>query len=197
MSGLTGMRFYLSSIAMTLLLSSCIWIEIDKAQPQPQPSRTRVPQVLPAATHEGLNTFGCRLNGKVWLPELPSDQGYVTKVTIQYREGYFTVWGARQILTVSEQDTINETLVLNLTGCDSLQTYQLSPDQSGNHARFNEFMNGCTLDLPINSSWVKITHFDPQKRIIAGRFAFILLPGYNYNGCDTLRCTDGRFDVSY
>ena len=44
------------------------------------------------------------------------------------------------------------------------------------------------------SGQVELVKFDPVKRIAAGQFAFTL---YEPGGCDTLRVTNGRFDVKF
>ena len=41
---------------------------------------------------------------------------------------------------------------------------------------------------------VELVKFDGVQRIAAGRFAFTL---YEPGGCDTLRVTNGRFDVKF
>lgn len=41
---------------------------------------------------------------------------------------------------------------------------------------------------------VPLTKFDPVARVAAGRFDFTL---YEPGGCDTLRVTNGRFDVKF
>jgi len=46
----------------------------------------------------------------------------------------------------------------------------------------------------IKTGKVELIKFDGAGRIAAGRFAFTL---YEPGGCDTLRVTNGRFDVKF
>ena len=46
----------------------------------------------------------------------------------------------------------------------------------------------------IKAGQVTLVKFDPVARIAAGRFAFVL---YEPGGCDTLRVSNGRFDVKF
>ncbi|GAB3674341.1 hypothetical protein GCM10027594_35420 [Hymenobacter agri] len=41
---------------------------------------------------------------------------------------------------------------------------------------------------------MELIKFDPVARFAAGRFAFVL---YEPGGCDTLRVSNGRFDVKF
>ncbi|MDU0369639.1 hypothetical protein ACFPAF_04475 [Hymenobacter endophyticus] len=52
----------------------------------------------------------------------------------------------------------------------------------------------CSYDgVNIRTGTLTLTRYDPVARIAAGRFAFTLYEP----GCDTLRVTDGRFDVQF
>lgn len=46
----------------------------------------------------------------------------------------------------------------------------------------------------IKNGQVELVKFDGVARIASGRFAFTL---YEPGGCDTLRVTNGRFDVKF
>jgi hypothetical protein len=46
----------------------------------------------------------------------------------------------------------------------------------------------------VKTGQVELVKFDGVARIAAGRFAFVL---YEPGGCDTLRVTNGRFDVKF
>ncbi len=62
-----------------------------------------------------------------------------------------------------------------------------------------EFVAGCATSTCVyDGKFVKkgsltFTRYDPVARMAAGRFAFTLYQP----GCDTLRVTEGRFDVTF
>lgn len=74
--------------------------------------------------------------------------------------------------------------------------YKLNIDSNrvGQFSYFNIFCSFRWTDTIQNhNSFVNITKFDTQNRIIAGTFEYTLYKP----GCDTVRITQGRFDVKY
>jgi len=50
--------------------------------PDPEPE-------LPPITHEGKNTFGCLVNGKVWVAEVDGGFGMIHKIQTDRQTNYF------------------------------------------------------------------------------------------------------------
>jgi hypothetical protein len=55
-----------SFICCSLLFHSCTK---TPDEPEPDPTPTPCTNCLPPITTEGKNTFGCKVNGKIWLPK--------------------------------------------------------------------------------------------------------------------------------
>ena len=47
--------------------------------------KTSPPTVLPPITQNGANTFGCKINGQVWVPYYPCDLGQ--SIELEYSIG--------------------------------------------------------------------------------------------------------------
>lgn len=171
--------------------------QCKKSNPSPN-----ILPVLPAATQEGKNTFGCTINGEVWIPfyqcgiiEIPNHckelQSAVTnpdttsKLPVDFqlsveREltiggGSFSAFyiGARIMKTGSVGNSLVVTLIR-----DSLNYHPQYPINSA-------------------SNTINITKLDTVNQIISGTFNFTLYGPYGPSGGDSLVVTDGRFDVTY
>jgi hypothetical protein len=144
---------------------------------------------LPPATTSGKNTFGCKVNGEVWIAHI---EGGVFDFPIYAIHD--TGWpGCDQLLVVGkrkydEQADISENIALNLW-CPKLEENQLSYHPSA----FLDFL-GCGdyyLDT-LSSHILFITKLDSINYIASGTFEFTAI---NDDCNDTLRITEGRFDV--
>ena len=154
------------------------------------------PNVLPPLTHEGKNTFGCKVNGEVWVAYAPFTVGGPTSMESIYNSssGYFQLIGKR----VLDEDNVFETIKIL---CDSvfiqgdypMRINHLSTrgftDYKGNY-NCSKYYYDTTL-----ISRVDITFFSPSQRIISGTFEMDLVnpscPG------DTVKIREGRFDWRY
>ena len=174
----------LSSIVLLLLLVN---IHCKKTVP---PSN-----ILPPATQDGKNTFGCRVNGEVWTP-------YYSCGLIQL----FTQCKELQSMMVRVDSSIN--LPMDLTLSASREIVQGS--FSGFNIGVRISRTGNLIDSAIvlyaqqsgeyyrhppgdSTGILNLTKLDTVNRIISGTFAFRL---YNTWG-DSVTVTDGRFDVTY
>ncbi|MBL7829252.1 MAG: hypothetical protein JNJ57_21635, partial [Saprospiraceae bacterium] len=153
---------------------------------------------LPPATQEGANTFGCYINGEPWVAEIawyildPS----LRNIDAAYDEpgvGLYDVYSFS--LTTQKVDSfLHEYMILGMRPVYSAENFDLHQISYSNI----EF----SLDNPrrifkIDSSLVqtlKITTLDTERNICAGTFSFTLT---TKDKSDTIRITDGRFDVRY
>ncbi len=145
---------------------------------------------LPPATQIGAQTFGCLVDGKVFLPK---DFG-INRLNAfnQNIDGKFT-------LVVSSAN--NDGIEINLIGSrlDSVDEikYPLISEADGKFSAIfiaplvNDILDKSTTNEKPGS--LTITHHDPQNFILSGTFEFTVLD----NDGKEIKITDGRFDVKY
>ena len=149
---------------------------------------------LPAATQEGKNTCGFLVNGKLWLPKGKIGNGSPNLTwwyDAAYRNGTFNISGVRY--DTSEGDKFTG-FSLAIDNFSRVGVYSLNVIE-GRGAQYSDFNTNCIYyhedTLRGHNSYVNITKFDLQNRIIAGTFQFSMIKP----GCDTIRITEGRFDI--
>jgi hypothetical protein len=165
-------------------LNSCSILET----PEPQ---------LPAETQEGKNTFGCLVNGKVWIPYFGGTDIYntqATKATFDpFNEGQFSI-------RASQKNDYNNKLHLLIIGTPiNGKTYNFNKTanfQIGDIIMGVSSYNNCSYvspDLTYFTGKSQIKKFDLQSRVIAGTFECTL----KTSSCDTIKITQGRFDMTF
>jgi len=169
----------LSGSLVVLLLTQC-----TKKDPTPQ---------LPAETTTGAMTFGCKIDGRVFVPR---DYYTRTGLYVQYVNlgsgkggGYFlnipaTDWAGKPIEGVG----ITTDSLLVQEG----KTYPFKT-KKGNAKAFY-FADNQYQKLYQDSGALTITRFDPGQGILSGRFYFV---GTNKITGQQVQVTDGRFDVRF
>ena len=173
-----------------------------------QCSKTTVdPNGLPPETQTGAGTFACKINGVVWQYK-NADNFYTTPKTRWEFDptmygGYLSIGGIRY------SDGINADAILSLVA-DSLLTNKEKTvnkyygiDYGINYINYSstnrvcrEFYTTPIIDSSKNfysSGKLTLTKLDQNARIIAGTFYCTIYQ----TGCDTLRFTEGRFDLKY
>jgi hypothetical protein len=182
------MRFYLlPALALLLLLTQCKKNSLELAKPEDQ---------LPPATQTGARTFGCLLNGQLWVP---SGNSGMPNFRVTYDPAYDG--GNLDIRTYRVINGTQQTQFLSLgfnqisqpgtyrfqSVITSLTTPHNIDFNDGNGDACYEFIShrGTTTRGELT-----ITRLDKQQGIVSGTFAFTLLQP----GCDTIRVTKGRFD---
>jgi hypothetical protein len=157
---------------------------------------------LPAITQEGKNTFGCKIDGKVWIPSWPCVDIVGGTAEINYNIVPVTQSVSLPLVWVS--------LLGNYKENESTFFLQQAPTLSdhliyheGNiidsikivfsTAPFNMYQNyyyaGNTSPRYFN-----ITKLDTLNKIISGAFAFTLYGQNGLGGTDSVVITEGRFD---
>lgn len=162
-----------------LLLTQC-----TKKDPAPQ---------LPPETTTGAMTFGCKIDGRVFVPRTAYPNAGLD-VRYDYLGtgkggGFFlsipaTNWAATPIEAV--RITTDSLLV------QEGHTYPFRTSNGSAHAEYQLTVDYKKLDQ--NDGALTITHFDPNRGIISGRFAFV---GTNKATGRQVHVTDGRFDVRF
>jgi hypothetical protein len=153
---------------------------------------------LPPETQSGNSTFGCLVNGKVWLPEgVPfSTQRTVTWVNEKYT---YLVIGANQ----GPSQSLG--LVINGTEIKSNMVYTLNSDSNSNSTYSYKCEKGSYCYYQSSSNYTGqliITKFDTINKIVSGRFSFkaMFVEAQASDGiCDSsiINITEGRFDLKY
>lgn len=152
--------------------------------PPPPP----VTEQLPPATQEGKHTFGCLINGNVWVPYKTD---FSRKLEVWYDPYYHL--GTLRIIAERRKGTIDESITIATDTLSSIGSYSLA-DKKGrlsfyNNTKqciYNDFENDVT-----KTGTLIITKLDLQRGIISGTFEFTLMKP----GCDTIKATQGRFDI--
>ena len=140
---------------------------------------------LPAATQEGKNTFGCLVNDEVWVTDTSID------ATAVFQGGFL------QIGANIEERERDHSLSLNIDGNVENNAIYLVNEIIGQNASvaFTNSSDNCDYDY-INAlgGHISISKFTlEQPYIVSGTFEFTTA----LNGCDTIRVTNGRFDLNY
>ncbi|HMI64734.1 MAG TPA: hypothetical protein VK517_01775 [Cyclobacteriaceae bacterium] len=139
---------------------------------------------LPPITMTGKNTFGCLVNGKVWLPK---GRYNVPPVEADYTSGSSLSFNAVSTYSGFVFFIRNPILIG--------QNYVLS-DTSKVKVWYEVDTNNAVCvyeDYHVTKGILTLTVFDLQKRVLSGVFEFTT---YNPACGDTIKITDGRFDIA-
>jgi hypothetical protein len=149
---------------------------------------------LPPATQEGKHTLGFLLNGEPWTPKGWS--GGTTNLSLYYDPSYhggtFNITTYRQL---SQDD--KQTFGIATDSFQAVGTFFLNHN-SNLKVGFDDRIKSCTI-TPFDTSIYRegklvITKFDKINQIISGTFDFKL---FNSNCGDTIKITNGRFDMKF
>ena len=150
--------------------------------------------LLPPATRTGEHTFGCLVNGQAWVPKTSTD------MVALYESGLLQIGasvkrkGIDQKLGILLRQDILEEGVYNLLE-DSLYGADFTDSSEERmNAAGTDYEGICEYEYEdLIDGTLTITHFDNENFVISGTFAFTTAT----DDCDTLRVTDGRFDMHY
>ena len=174
-------------------LTQCSKCKKDDPQPGPEAA-----VALPPETQTGAGTFGCLVNGQIFVCLYPTLRkgDWMSPTRFSLGTG-INLNGQRDAQSVTLISIINGQLQNNQT---FLLVSAATPFPIFTPG-INQFVSSASGDKRcyysgnyIKTGQVELVKFDPFARIAAGRFAFKL---YEPGGCDTLRITQGRFDVKF
>jgi len=172
-----------SIIFSILLLASILQFSGCGLLPTPK-------EELPPITQEGKNTFGCLVNGKLWLPK-----GYngTSNLDASYDPSY--EGGTFDVATYSiSSDQDRQYLYMFMTNLSKVGTYKLNNIKVGSSTF--DYSSKCNYDRDSSvyrDGYLNISKFDLSKQIISGTFEFVI---YKLS-CDTIKITKGRFDMKF
>ncbi|MCB0532734.1 MAG: hypothetical protein H6574_13725 [Lewinellaceae bacterium] len=187
-------RIYLLSLSMLsvgLLALSCA-----KKTPECPPD-------LPCKTQSGENTFGCYINGQPWVAEIAP---YIFDPTLHKIEAYYDELeygnyynNVFHLIASRYNDSTNGFISINLIPVTAAGTIRHEPqalfDISGVILKLQNGVIQDNLSFTLDTLFdyhMEITHLDTDKNIAAGTFSFT-----GTSAKDTIKVTDGRFDVRY
>src|SRR5688572_23134744 len=163
---------------------------------------------LPEATKTGANTFGCKVNGKSWIP----DGSHGLFVSIPALSASIYTSQGRKFLYISAR---KDPSILNKEEEDSYDDMDFDVILPANPGEviINETCTNCGLACPysslrffvkgltngacymtssIHTGKIQFTRIDTLNRIVSGTFEF---SAFDNNTGKTINVTDGRFDV--
>lgn len=151
---------------------------------------------MPPATQIGANTFGCLVNGQPWTP---SGNNGTRNLQVDYHPTY--LGGSLQVKAYRYTRAGNNVLqgltlgAANLTK-PGVYSFPLGGPNGISYSDFGapapqSYFSTGSGKLTYQKGTLTLTRFDPAQGIVAGTFAFTLAQP----GCDTLKITQGRFDV--
>ncbi len=149
---------------------------------------------LPPATQTGANTFGCLVNGKVYVPKGTSGNGSPNPKKI-YDIGLNGLPYLRIDAGQYEQMNQVASFVINIDSLTSTGLHYVYTNKKQIGFGSTLFPNcgtlpADTLQFKIGTITISKHELSQSSGIISGTFNFKL----KINNCDTLFFTDGRFD---
>jgi hypothetical protein len=149
-------------------------------------------------TSEGKYTFGCLVNGKLWLPEVKCSSVFNCDPEVFGDYGY----SSKNILVQGRykvpNDGINETIYFEINGYEFLNdtiilsSHEDSMKNFGAYFMYLPNQKGYYTDS-INKGSVIISRLDTINGIVSGEFSF---EGVSKSG-EKVSITEGRFDVTF
>lgn len=166
---------------------------------------------LPPETQQGANTFGCLVNGQVWVAHFPC--GYMTNPCAQMVYEILPAGSGKLPVSIhlntgnnAGQHTYFSIASLGSAGgtaaaiarpgniIDSLQiSFNGSDDAYGSSYTYYLIPGSGTRSGGANN--FTITKLDTSKNIFSGTFGFTLYANTNTGALDSVVITEGRFDL--
>ena len=180
------MNYKLCKVVSPLLLICFCFIQYKKT------SSTQEDQ-LPPATQTGANTFGCKINGYVFVPKGYSGTG-IPNPHVIFDNGLNNLPYLQIDATQYSPANISEGYIIISIGSIRGSGNYASPTNFNFFTGWQNIIGNChtiAFDSTIKK-WgnATITKYDPSNRIISGSFAY----KFKTINCDTIFVTDGRFD---
>jgi len=168
----------------------CLALQCNKDDNGNTPPPDENKEQLPPATQTGEGTFGCKVNGEVWRPEAPPN---INELHADYYQDEFFVSAERVLDNGNLQSSVAIQINSNFEG---EKDYKLSSISSDIYSTYRNLKQSCNYDTDsFNVGKLTITHFDSSKRIVSGRFQFTAVIKKGKCENDTIRITEGRFDI--
>ena len=156
--------------------------------------------LLPPYTEKGAETYGCLINGEVFIPRSDGSLGaFAARVD-------FSKWDTVYYLTIAAKNFYSKKVIALNGTLDSTdlipKTFQLISYNDQNGLETGTFsgrywiysQNKHFTRPPVANGELNIKYFNRKKGIIAGTFWFDAIDTVTN---DIIHITDGRFDLKY
>ncbi len=176
---LKTLKYFVATLAVCLsCAATCEGCEDDE---QYQKERERVWTALPEATQKGANTIGCYIDGRLWAT---GDIGYIRTFKFSFKAMSAEYFSSRYPTKLGIWAAASDARSVLLT--------VMSPKE-GSISKIHK-TGGTVYPFSLSATEVGeifITKLDTVQKIVSGHFSadIEVLPG------DTVRVTDGRFDM--
>ena len=152
---------------------------------------------LPAATRKGANIFGCKVNGKVWIPDGGGGFGGIKPIEGGY---YEDVDGNRANVYIYTYRSDKTKIDIYLRNVTKVGVYQLNQSTGIRFTELRPLNYGAYfpdpgqafVTNPQYTGTVTVTRADTVNYIVSGTFEFTV---YDPDSKQTVHITDGRFDI--
>ncbi len=180
------------SVFLLFISNSCKKTKTDPVSPTDQ---------LPAITQTGANTFGCLINGIVWMPKGYDGSFSNSRINIDptFVDGDMTIRVYRII------DGLKYNITLASDSIKNVGTYLIKSNSRAFFV-FGKYKSDLSIEYcsvyssdyntnnPFNiNGFIKVTRYDLVNKIFSGEFEIT----FNNTACgfgDPVKITSGRFD---
>ena len=188
------LRLWLALLVLSATLTQC-----SKCKENIEPS-------LPPETQVGAGTFACRINGVVWQYKNPTGLNLLERTNWQYdpndKLGKLFISGYRyddsnvgldRLGIYTDSLSLRKIVIVNSSienlriAYDNYQTSKIECTYNNTQVLVDKSKNF------YRQGKLEVTKLDLQSRIISGRFDCTIYQ----TGCDTLKITEGRFDLKF
>ncbi len=198
---------------LALWLLGCRKDPPDPPPPPPPLPVAEKPDTLPPMTTIGARTFGCKVNGKIWVAKAdwqaylnPSFQLFDSWINEKNTPQGGFLQANRQIY-LGDKDWDAQLFQFGIIAVQG-KSFPSEPYSTSSGNTFSVYYRNentlkwyYTTDNKIDSTnQLVITKYDPSKNILSGTFRFKLFRGEKFkitDRKDSLVITDGRFDIIY
>jgi hypothetical protein len=183
-------KIFIFTLAI-LCLTAC------KKDPPAEPEDPGI--TMPPATHTGANTFGCYIDGELYVGGGADSYWDYPPVSGSFNEGtrLLTLTGVRYLNNeINESDDIIIlSYISGLTGTYDFY-YNVEGETRGYRNWLGQRCDYYYRDIP-DLGKLTITYLNEEKHIISGTFYMNLINEDCENGDTLMKITDGRFDFRY
>jgi hypothetical protein len=159
--------------------------------------------VLPAITETGANTFGCKVDGQIWVPYIPCDAlpngvlQFSYNIQPMHNTSFLPIFFVLSAGT-SENGSSYFDIQQNFSQGDHIYAAGNVYDSLLIHffgGPGADYQNYSSRPGPNAPRYFQINKLDTLNKIISGTFSFTLYAPVGINGLDSIVVTEGRFDL--
>lgn len=183
-------KFHISQ-SLSVIALICLMLACNKPPPVETEPETHVK--LPEATQQGLDTFGCLIDGEVFVARVDWNMGGAIGVWSSFDEDtrLFRTQGTRETGESNFEDVRFKAYIP-----DSIGTYSMFSESDG-YDGYNGYGSTCSYYHNVSDyGTVNITYLNEETNIISGTFKMTLIND-DCPTTSTLEITEGRFDLRY